>query len=244
MSSVIFDQLSETAVQVDLDTHALSAVVLSEGDMTLRLAGRVLAPRTEAVADSIDTALADVLNAVTPTTAIAFDPAAPEKLFTALRRALRDRGVDLAVEENYAVCGGNVIDALLDSGALDFSKTGDADALRAETVGKIRSFTVLQSSRIDGDDVVVYPRHAVHLAVRAPMVPAGVFGEIGKDGSGRVSLRPLQDYDSARTATRSVVSTFVGAKAMPAYRITRDRVAGTALAAPVTGGHIVRVTTA
>ncbi len=247
-TSVVFDTLSETAVPITLDTHAHSGVVLSEEDNLLNLmdfSRQVLAPQTDAVADRCERAVADVLNAATVNTTIPWDAAKPSALFTALRRELRTRGVDFGDnEETYVVAGGNVVDVLLDSGALDFAQTGDADALRNGAVGKLRGFTVIESSRIDADEAIAYPKHAVHLAIRPPAIPVGAnSAAIAKDKSGLVALRVLRDYDSAKTADRSLVSTFVGAKAMPAYRITRNYTAGSesATRTEVAGGHIVRV---
>ena len=247
-SAVIFDELAETSIPISLDTHAVSGVILSEADLSLRIedfAAQVLIAQTDAVADRVERAIATALAAVPETTGIAFDEAAPEKLFTALRRALRERGVDFGTGEPvFALAGSNVVDALLDSGALDFSKTGDADSLRNGSVGRIRGFQVLESSRIADDEVVAYPQHGVHLAVRPPAVPLGAaFGSIVRADDRTISVRYLRDYDSTHTADRSLVSTFVGAKVMPAYRVTRDYAAGTATRSEITGGHVVRVDT-
>lgn len=251
-TAVVFDELAETSVPITLDTHAVSGVILSDADLSLNLsdfAAQVLGPQTDAVADRVEYAVAAALNGVALTTVgvPVFDPAAPEKMFTALRRLLRGRSVDFSNGEPvYAVAGGNVVDALLDSGALDFSRTGDADALRAGTVGKVRGFTVLESSRINADEIIGYPQHGVHLAVRPPRVPEGArYGQtIAVSEDRTIGLRYLRDYDASRTADRSLVSTFVGAQVMPAYRVTRDIAGGTAVRSAVAGGHVVRVTTA
>ncbi|MDQ2826656.1 MAG: hypothetical protein M3Y04_06830, partial [Actinomycetota bacterium] len=246
-TAIVVDDLKESTYDVNLDVHAYSAVSLSEGDMSLHLedaARQVLVPQVDAVVDYIENALALALAGVTADAAITFDPANPVKVFTAARGALRAKGLDIASAGTMtAVVGGNVADALLDSGALDFQATGTAAALRDGQLGSIRGFDVMESSRVGADDLFAFPKSGVSLAARAPEVPMGAaYGaKVNKDS---FDLRVLADYDASRTNDRHIVSTFVGAAIAPAYRVVRDYTAGTATALEVACCFIVRVVTA
>lgn len=246
-TSIVMDSLTETNETATLATHAYSAIGLSEEDLSLNLkdfARQVLSPQMDAIVDRVEKAVADVLNGVAEDTAITYNAASPVKAFTALRRALRARGVDTAAgEQMFAIVGSDVADDLLDSGALDFSQTGSADALRGGKIGNVRGFTVLESGRIGASEIVAYPKHGVYAAIKAPAVPDGAsFGK--RVTSNGFDLRYLRDYLADKTQDRSIVSTFLGAGVMPAYEITRDYTAKTAAVTEVTGGHVVRVDTA
>lgn len=248
-SEVTMVSLEEDTFPVSLSTHAVSGVALSEADNSLNLrdmASQVIAPQSDAVVDFLEAMVADVLAGVTAETGTAFDASAPEKTFTAIRRVLRGRGVKFDNDEPvYAIAGGNVIDALLDSGALDFSKTGDADALRSGSVGRVRGFHVLESSRIGDDEIVAYPRHGLTVALKPPAVPEGApHGAVVESKNGNVALRWVRSFDPLHTADYSVLSTFAGCKITPAYEVTRDYDAGTVTRSEVAGGHVVKVDTA
>lgn len=254
-TAIILDSLTESQEPVKLGVHGYSAVSLSEKDMSLGIADfskQVLLPQTDAVVDKVESAIEDVLSAVTPTAAT-YDPASPVKVFTAGRAELRSRGVDLAAVDLVALIGANVVDDLLDSGELDFQRTGSPDALRSGSLGRIRGFETIETGRIGDDEVILFPRSALYLAHRAPVVPEGAsFGQkVSKDG---FSLRYLRDYDPIHTVDRSVVSTFVGAGVLPLYRVERTQdtgkqgdagfVAGSATVTEVEGGAVVKINTA
>jgi len=247
-TAVVFDKIAENRISVDLTKHLVSGVALGDAELTLDLKDfvkQVLLPQTDAIADGIEKVLADVLDGVTATDASdGYNEAAPAALFTKGRRALRDRGVDVANEKLVAFVGGNIVDALLDSGALDFSKTGDADALRQGTLGRIHGFTAVETSRgIGADEVVFTTASGIYLATAAPVVPEGAnFGEtVTKDG---LTVRYLRDYDASTLRDRSVVSTFVGAGITPLYEVQRDYDTGEATVSDVEGGAVVKLTTA
>lgn len=256
-NAIVMDSLAEAQEPVKLDVHAYSAVGLSEYDLSLGIesfSAQVLRPQVDAVVDKIEATIEGVLAGITEDAGIAYSAADPIKLFTAGRAALRAKGIDVAAADLVAIVGSNVADDLLDSGALDFDKTGSADALRGGSLGRVRGFETLESGRVAADEVVFMTREAIYLAHRAPAVPAGVaFGQT-VNGEG-VSLRYLRDYDSAKTQERSIVSTFIGAGVLPLYRVERTQdvgakqgdagfVAGSATVTEVAGGAVVKVNTA
>ncbi|PCE15912.1 hypothetical protein AUC47_10325 [Microbacterium sp. SZ1] len=253
-NAIISERLSELREPIKLATHAYSSVILSEADLSLDildLGKQVLTPQAAAVAAKIEKALADVVKDITTDASITFDEANPVTLFTKGRAALRAKGIDVAGEPLVALVGSTVYDALLDSGALDADKLGgDASALAKGAVGALRGFEVIEDASGAAPDEVVFmtKRGSLYLANRAPEVPTGVTGN--KSTHEGFELRTIQDYDATYTAQRSVLSTFVGAGILPAYKATRtedvaiqgaeDFMAGTVTLSPIPGGATVK----
>ncbi|REC96789.1 P22 coat protein Gp5 [Microbacterium sp. AG157] len=250
---IISDRLSELREPIRLSTHAYSSVVLTEADLSLNivdLSKQVLNPQAQAVAAKVEAALATVVGTIVTDNSIKYAAANPVSLFTKGRAALRAKGIDVTQERLIALVGSTVYDTLLDSGALDAEKLGgDAQALTKGAVGRIRGFEVIESTAVGATEVVFMTKTgSLYLANRAPEVPAGVYG--AKVRHETFELRSIQDYDAAYTAQRSVLSTFVGAGILPAYRATRtedvavqgaaDFVAGSVTLSPIPGGATVK----
>jgi len=231
-AAIVMDTITESTVPVTLGTHAYSAVPLSEGDITLNITDfskQVLGPQVAAVVDFCEEEVASMIRAIAEwndPTAPDYDPANPVKTLTALRKRLRENGVPQTGLN--LVVGTRVYADLLEANAItDASASGSTAALRDGNVGRVRGFNVVESTRVDEDDIVAFHRDAITLAVRAPLTPAGAsFGQTVSEKG--FSLRYLRDYDVTKTVDRSMVSTFVGAAALPMKRITRDYTAGTA----------------
>lgn len=219
---IVLDAITQgDTFPLSLSDMLYSAVRLDDADLTLDLQdfGRqVLNPQVTAVAEDVERVAVSALTG-SPLTAVAdlggYDIAKPENLFTRARKALRDRS--LPTEGMFAAVGTGVYADLLDAGALkDASQSGSNAALRQAIVGNVRGFDVLESNALEDDEIIFYNRNSFHLAVRAPIVPAGVaFG--AAQASNGFAMRWIRDYDSVTLADRSVVSTFVGAGAVPLF---------------------------
>lgn len=243
-SAIIVDEISETTVPITLGTHAYNAIGLSEGDLTLNLedfSSQVLRPQMEAVVDKVENTVADVLMAEAADASIPWDAADPVKTFTAIRKALRKRGVPETGLN--VVVGVDVYAALLDAKALtDASESGSTAALREGAVGRLRGMTVVESTRVPDGEIFAFHRNAFTLAVRPPLVPAGAsFGSTVREGG--FGLRYLRDYDADHTQDRSIVSTFVGAAKMPLYKVVRDYGTTSASVEEIAEGAVIRVDT-
>lgn len=252
-NAIISERLSELREPVKLSTHAYSSVVLSDAELSLDIKDfgkQVLDPQAVAVAAKIERALADVIEGIAVDPAVTFMRSEPVSFFTRGRAALRAKGIDVAGEPLVALVGSAVYDILLDSGALDADKLGgDASALTKGAVGNLRGFEIVEATSGDpGDVVFMTKRGSLYLANRAPEVPTGVTGN--KSTHEGFELRAIQDYDATVTAQRSVLSTFVGAGILPAYKATRtedvaiqgeaDFVAGSVTLSPIPGGATVK----
>lgn len=244
-SSIVLDEITEQSAPISLASHYYSAVPLGDAELTLEIQdfGRqVLLPQVDSIVDKIEKSITDAIADVT-STAATYSADAPASIFIKGRRELRNRGVDVAIEPLVAFVGGNVVDDLLETEALSYAKTGDADALRRGSLGRLHGFEIVESGSIGADEVVFTTSSGLYIATRSPIVPDGAsFGAIvQKDG---LSMRYLRDYDATKLVDRSVVSTFGGAGISPLYDVTRDYATGATTVAEVPGGAVVKIDTA
>ncbi|MFC9559597.1 P22 phage major capsid protein family protein [Agromyces sp. NPDC056965] len=219
--------ITENSIDVKLTEHVYDSVPLSEGDLDLDIVDfgkQVLLPQTSAVVKHVERAVATAMSATPETTAITYAAASPAKAFTAIRTTLRDRGVPTEARLIAAV-GSGVYGHLLDAEAIDEN-------------GKVRGFEIVESTRLASDEIVAFIPEAFALVVRAPQVPDGApFGASVNEGG--FALRWIRSYDATVAVDRSLVSAFVGVKAMP---LAVDRENGTVEL--VANGGAVRVLTA
>lgn len=229
-AAITLDDLTETTVPVALDNMAYSAVRVSDEDLTLRIedfARQVLAPQLRALNEAVEAKVAAELQSVAETTTIAYDATKPADAFAAARKTLRDAGVPTT--DLYAAVGTGAYADLLKSPLLrQVDQSGTSAALRDATIGRLHGFTVVESNRLADDEMIFYHADAFALAVRAPVVPAGVtFGQSMAENG--FALRWIRDYDSLTLADRSIVSTFLGTTTMP----MKSTVTGANIAAAV-----------
>ncbi|WP_181578371.1 P22 phage major capsid protein family protein [Arthrobacter sp. AQ5-05] len=200
---LVSDEIAEQSIDVTLTEHVYDKVALSEGTLNLDIKSfseQVLRPQSLAVAKHVERAVAAVMKATPEDIAIAHDPLAPAKTFTQIRRKLRTAGVSTD-EALFAAVGPGVYAELLDHDAIDDN-------------GKVRGIEIHESTRLADDEIVGFIRPAFALVVRAPQVPNGApYGASITEGG--FALRHIMSYDDNVAADRSLVSAFVGVKAMP-----------------------------
>ena len=223
-AAIVLDEISEEREVIQLDrVHDYSAVPLSEADLSLKITdfgAQVLAPQSAAIADALEHKVATKLLSLAETDLGGIDVTNPVAYFTKLRKHLRENGVPAA--NLNVVVGTEIYATLLDAKALtDVSESGSTEALREAGVGRLRGFTVVESTRVDEDEILAFHRDAVTLVTRAPVLPQGAsFGSTVSAGG--FQLRYLRDYDAMHTVDRSIVSTFSGVGILPTFKIERD----------------------
>ncbi|WP_144680312.1 P22 phage major capsid protein family protein [Cellulosimicrobium sp. TH-20] len=225
-------QIVEQTIPVPLDTLVYHRNPLSVRDVTLSLhdySTQILAPQAEAVAEYVENRLVTAMQATPETETLTFDPANPAKMFTAARGILRGRGVPAGAPLIAAV-GANVYGALL-----------DAEAIGPD--GKVRTFEVIESTRLGADEFIAYVPEAFAVALRAPIAPEGApFAASVKvnDDKGRQAFAALliRQWNPTVAVEESVVSLLAGAQAMPLP------VKNGATVDLVENGGVVRVVTA
>lgn len=219
-TALIFDELKETRITVTAGASAYSGVTLSDGDLSLNLADfsrQVLRPQVDAVVEKVEAAVATAIRNIPINTSVKWDAAHPEKTFTAIRKALRLRGVP----QNGIQCvvGVNVYAALLDANLLvDASSSGSTEALREGQIGRLRGFTIAESTRVGDDEIIAFHRDAFSLTVKAPVAPAGAAFSAAVTGNG-YALRYLRGFDITVANERSLVDTMYAVVTLPMYKI-------------------------
>ncbi|WIB66227.1 P22 phage major capsid protein family protein [Curtobacterium sp. MCBD17_035] len=224
--------ISEQSIDVKLTTHAYDSVVLSEGDMDLEIgdfAKQILLPQADAIVNYVERTVAATLKA-TPETELSYDPAAPARVFTQIRRQLRDNGVPTTATLIAAV-GSGVMADLIDGPIGSSGTTFDAD-------GKVRGFQIVESTRLAANEIVAFVPEAFALVVRAPASPDGAPYSASVKSEG-FALRHIRSYDPSLAVDTSLLSAFVGVQAMP---LAIDNEDGTVTLKPNAGA--VRVLTA
>ncbi|MDG4751704.1 P22 phage major capsid protein family protein [Micromonospora sp. WMMD718] len=240
-TALVDDEVTEQSIPVTLDTLAYSSVLLSESDMSLNLEdfGRqVLKPQTDALVAYCERTIAAAMKATPDTVGLTLDAAAPAKLFTKIRTTLRNQGVPASMTIR-AVVGTDVAAALLDGPAGTWDTAGNATAEAGKAMGKVRGIEIYESNRLAGDEVIGFVPNAFTLAVRAPVMPQGASTGRSFAAEG-FALRWIADYQSSIASDRSLLATFVGAKAMPLPIV--DETTGDVTLTPNAGA--VRVLTA
>ncbi len=217
-TALTFDDLTETAVPVQLNTHVYSGVKIKDEELTLDIrdfAAQVLAPQIRAVAEGMEDAVATALAAADPeATDIPFVEGTDEP-FDVLVDARRELNLlNVPMGDRVFLAGANVEAALLKSEKFNrVDQSGTDDALREATLNRIAGFTIVTSNAIDPDAAYAFHRTAIALGMVAPALPDGAASKarVALDG---LAMRYLRDYapeNSTGPVDRSLVDAFVGA---------------------------------
>ncbi|WP_225753968.1 hypothetical protein [Actinotalea sp. Marseille-Q4924] len=226
LDPLIRGEIREQHIAVTLTDEVYDQIPLARGTLDLDLVDfskQILVPQASAIVRHIERTVAAAMSATPETTTITYDPAAPAKTFTQIRKALRDNGVT-AETPLLAAVGSSVYGDLLDAEALD----GDT----------VRGFRVYESTRLAAEEIVGFVEQAFALAVRAPIAPEGApYSASVKEGG--FALTHVRAFDPTIGADTSLVSTLIGCRAMP---LAVDNEDGTVTLTPHAGA--VRVVTA
>lgn len=215
-AAIVIDDLTETGVDVTLDTHPYSAVAVTDEQLTLDIINfgtQVLQPQVRAVAERLENLIATTLGgAIVPAAAeIAHTIGTTDGYTTAVkaRKVLNMQNVPMA--GRVLLLGANLEEDFLNSDHLTLvDQSGSDSALRDGTLGRILGFTVVTSNAIDPDIGFAFHATAVAFGNVAPTVPDGAsFG--ASEASDGLAMRWIRDYDPNYLRDRSVVSSFAGA---------------------------------
>ncbi|QWY81829.1 major capsid protein [Microbacterium phage Honk] len=244
-TNIELDAIAETGTTLNLSKQMVySAIPLSEADLNLNLkdvSAQVIRPQAAAIADDIEHRLASALLAVPEPTGFTavYNAADPVKYLVALRKHLRDNGIPQG-NINLVVGTGIYADFLNAKAITDVSQSGSTAALREGQVGKVSGFTIVESTRLDDNELLAFHKDTVTLATRAPAIPAGAsFGASVSEGG--YNLRYIRDYDASKTVDRSILATFVGVGILPTFKVVRNRATRVATVTAIENGGIVHI---
>lgn len=211
---IIVDELTETSVDVKLDTHVYKAVGVSDEEMTLDITNfgeQVTAPAMGGVVRKVDALVGAEMAGATPEVIVDLDEDDPYLGLVDARLSLNNHSVPPS--QRFLAVGSNVEGAILKSDRLSkFDTSGSSEALREAIIGRIAGFTAVTAIGLDPDVAIAAHRTAFPLALVAPEVPAGAsWGE--KRTYRGLQLRTLRDYDptgSNGPVDRLLTDSFMG----------------------------------
>lgn len=214
---IVVDDLTQTKVDVTLDSHPYSAVAVTDEELTLDISDfgqQVLQPQVRAVAEELENIVAGKLTAGTYQTTVDYAEGTDDAftVLLAARKALNVNNVPM--NGRILLAGADVERALLSDDRISKAQNaGDniaSTALADATVARVAGFTIVTSNAIPEDEAYALHPTAVVMAMGAPAVPDGVaFGQ--RQTYAGLAMRWIRDYDPNYLRDRSVVSAFAGA---------------------------------
>jgi hypothetical protein len=208
---ITMDELTETSVDVTLDTDVYSAVPITDENLTLDIqdfGAQILEPQVRAVAEGIENAVAAEMTGATYATNLTFDSTDPYKTLVDAHVALNK--VNVPRTERFVVAGADVEALVLKSDHLSrVDQSGSDAALRRAEIGRMANFPIYVSNALPANLAFAFHRTAYVLGMRAPVIPAGATFGASQSAFG-LSMRWLRDYDFRNVQDRSLVDTYIG----------------------------------
>lgn len=209
---ITMDELTETKVDVTLDTAVYSAVPITDEELSLDIADfgtQIAMPQAHAVAEGVENAVAAEMTGATYATSLTLDTAQPYKTVVDARVALNKANVPMT--ERYLVVGADMEGVFLKSDELhQADKAGTDSALRDATIGSLAGFgRVVVSNALPSNVGFAFHRTAYVLGMRAPMVPDGATFGASQSAFG-LAMRWLRDYDFRNVQDRSLFDSYIG----------------------------------
>lgn len=220
-TGIVIDDLTETKVDVKLDTHVYKAIRISDEELTLDITSfgeQVNAPAMGSVARKVDASIAAEIAAATPEVTITIDEEDPYLDLVDARTALNKHGVPFG--QRFLAVGSDVENVILKSDRLSKVDTsGSSEALREAIIGRIAGFTAVSVPGLDPGLAVAAHRSAFVVSLVAPAIPSGATWAATANYRG-LNLRVLRDYlpdGDDGPADRFLTDTFMGTG------VTKDR---------------------
>ena len=210
--TVVDQELEESEFPLSLDQYPISAVALTDEEMTLDVIDfgvQVLKPQIDAVTRYVNRALAQEMITSTTDAGTAIAATASNILSKVTAAGTFLNSHDVPRDGRVLLAGSAVEEALVQLDKLtDVDTSGSSQTLREAILGRLRGFTVVGTNHLPANKAIAFHRTAFVLAMRAPIVPASVTG--GGLASKGMALRWIKDYNSTNLSERSVVGTFMG----------------------------------
>ena len=210
---ITMDEMTETSVDVTLDTDVYSAVPITDEELTLDITdfgAQIAEPQVRAIAEGIENAVvAEMTGATYATTVTGVTSANVYDKIVDARVALNKANVAMA--DRYLVVGSDFEGILLKSDDLhQVDHSGSSSALRDAVIGSIAGFNqVVVSNALPANQAYAFHRTAYVLGMRAPAIPAGATFGASRSAFG-LSMRWIRDYDFRNVQDRSLFDTYIG----------------------------------
>lgn len=205
------DELTETKIDVTLDTDVYKGVNITDEDLELDIqdfGAQVLTPIVRAVGMAVEDALADEITGAPYTHQVTMDEDAPYDAVLEARKKLNDSFVPAA---GRVLVVGSTIEQHILKALKDSYVTGVAgNALQDATIaGNYAGFRVVQSAAIPVDEAYAFHRTAFVLSSRAPRKPDGCTWGASQSFAG-LAMRIIKDYDPLYIRDRCIANVWIG----------------------------------
>ena len=213
------DDLEQTKIQIHLDSHPYSAVVLGSEEATLDevdYVRDVQFPQILALLIFFEDAIAEAFRKATYELSVKYNPLAmiakeadPRKVASRARKLFQDAHVPAG--GRFWLVGSAVAEAIRDTDKLlDVDTSGLPEALRDGVVTRLSGFTIIEIDALDENESYFVHESAIALATVAPVVPHGASNGGSAAAGGGLAITQLWDYDGDLLKDRSVVHAFIG----------------------------------
>lgn len=221
------ENLNEGLMPVKIDTHAYSAVDLSDAELSLDLLSfgeQVMVPQVDSITERLENKVATAMTEFPEVATAAKIPVdltratSDEQAGQMIRKSLARLRVQLnkeniPAEGRTAVLGSEAAFYLLnDPNILKANESANGGAaLRESTIGRIHGFTLVESTndKLSPMGVYAFHRSAIQLVSGSPSVPESAKG--GRQTADGFALRWIKDYNSGAAMERSFLSSYWGA---------------------------------
>lgn len=209
---ITMDELTETKVDVTLDTAVYNAVPITDEELSLDISdfgSQIAEPQVRAVAEGIENAVAAEMTGASYATTITVSTTDPYDSVVDARVALNKANVPQS--ERVLVVGADLEGIFLKSDELhQADKAGSDSALRDAVIGRIAGFNqVVVSNALPSNVGFAFHRTAYVLGMRAPSVPDGATYGASRSAFG-LAMRWIRDYDFRNVQDRSLFDTYIG----------------------------------
>lgn len=217
-TALVADDLTETSVPVQLDTHVYDLLNITDEQLTLDIvdfATQVLNPQMRAVAEGMENVIAAALGAADwEADAIYFTEGSDEGYDVLVLAGRELNKLNVPRAGRVFACGANVEAALLgDDRVVKANEAGTDSALREATIARLAGFTIVGTNALGEDEAYAFHQTAIAFANVAPALPDGATMK-ARVATESLALRYLRDYNPTNATgpvDRSLVDAFVGA---------------------------------
>lgn len=212
---ITMDVLTETSVDVTLDTDVYSAVPITDEELTLDISdfgAQIAEPQIRAIAEGIENAAVAEMTAAPyhPTHELAVSAGTDEPYDALVDARVLLNKANVPMSERALVVGSDWEGFILKSDELhQVDKAGNDSALRDATLGRIAGFQAVVSNALPADQAIAFHRTAFILGMRAPAIPTGATFGASRSAFG-LSMRWIRDYDFRNVQDRSLFDTYIG----------------------------------
>jgi len=209
---ITIDEVSETSVDVKLDTDIYKGVGVTDENLTLDITdfgAQILNPILQSIVMGIEDELADTIASAEYALTATFSEAAPLASVLTARRKLNDCNVPKA---GRALVVGSEIEQIIleDLASRPVAAPAEQNALTDATIStNYGGFRVVQANGIAPDECYAIHRTAFVLSSRAPVVPDGASWGASQSAGG-FAIRVIKDYDPLNLKDRCIGNSWIG----------------------------------